>query len=127
MDKEKRNWLIIIGVIEAVVIVFCLTISIIVLATNTTQDQTNLAQNGHFIGTLQNTPILFFCCFVLPLFIIFVVDGIYLIFFATKKESVLSDKERDAIQEEARRQAREEVLKQLKEQQKPASEEKPKK
>jgi uncharacterized membrane protein len=126
MDKEKRNWLIAIGVIEAAVIVFCLTISIIVLVTNTNQTTTNTEQNGAFIGTLQNSPVLFFCAFVLPLFLIFVVDGIYLIFFATKKESVLSDKERDDIQEEARRQAREEVLKQLREQ-KAASEEKEKK
>ncbi len=127
MDKEKRNWLIVIGIVEAAIIVFCLTISIIVLATNTGADQTNLSKNGPFIGTLQNTPTLFFCAFVLPLFLIFVVDGIYLIVFATKKESTLSDEERNAIQEEARRQAREEVLKQLKDQQKPTSEDKEKK
>ena len=70
----------------------------------------NLQKNGVFIGTLQNNNILFFCSIVLPLFIIFLVDAIYLIFYATKKESAITDKERESIEDEARKQARAELL-----------------
>jgi len=113
MDKNTKKILLIVGIIEVVVLIFCLTISIIVLATITDGYQTNLSQNGLFIGTLQNTPVLFFCTIVLPLFVIFVVDGVYLIVYATKKQSMVTQEEKDAIQEEARRQAREEVMKEL--------------
>jgi uncharacterized membrane protein len=126
MEKGKRSWLITIGIVEAAVIIFCLVVSIIVLVTNTEANQTNLDKNGVFIGSLQNNPTLFFCCFVLPLFIIFVADGVYLIFYVTKKESVISDEEKEAIAAEARRQAREEVMKALqgKEADKPKDEKK---
>lgn len=110
--KEKRNLLIGIGVIEAVLIIFCLVVSIIVLAT---LKDTNLANeaNGPFISYLQNHPTVFFCAFVLPLFIILVVDGIYLIYLGVHKQGVLSDDEMDKIKEEAKKQAREEVLKEI--------------
>lgn len=113
MDKQTKKTLLIVGIVEAIVLIFCLTISIIVLSTITEAAQTNLEKNGLFIGTLQNTPVLFFCTIVLPLFVIFVVDGVYLVVYSTKKQSMVSQEEKDAIQEEARRQAREEVLKEL--------------
>ena len=52
---------------------------------------------------------------VLPPIALFIVDGIYLILYATKKESVLSKEEKEAITEEAKRQAKEEILKELRE------------
>ncbi len=107
--------LIIVGAIELAILIFCLTISIIVLVTITDNQATNLSKNGQFIGTLQNTPVLFFCTIVLPLFIILVVDGVYLIVYSTRRQSALGNKEKEAIQEEAKRQAREELLKQLRE------------
>ncbi len=125
MNKKQRTWLIVIGGLEVAIILFSLVVSILVLVTSTGADQTNLAKNGPFIGYLQNTPTTFFLAFVLPLFIIFIGDGIYLIYYSTKKESALTDKERDAIQEAARQEAREEVLKEL-HQQKGAPKDKPK-
>lgn len=113
MSKKKKQTLIIVGCIEAAILIFCLVISILVLTTITISTELNLSQNGPFIGTLQNNSVLFFCTICVPLFIIFIVDGVYLIFYAQKKESAVSDEERDAIAEEAKRQAREEVMKEL--------------
>jgi uncharacterized membrane protein len=81
-----------------------------------------LTENGQFIGTLQNNPTLFLLTIVLPVFIIFAVDGVYLIVYANKKESVIGDEEKAAIEEEAKRQAREEVLKELQAEQKKSEE-----
>lgn len=113
MDSKKKRTLLIVGIVEAVIIVFCLVISILVMVTNGTTPQANLIKNGQFIGTLQNNPTLFFCTIVLPLFVIFIVDGVYLIVYATKKESSLSDDERKAIEEQAKKEARQEVLKEF--------------
>jgi hypothetical protein len=115
MDNSKKRTLIIIGIIETIILIFCLVVSIIVWVTfigpDTQNYQTlNLQKNGAFIGTLQNNNVLFFCSIVLPLFIIFLVDAIYLIFYATKKESAITDKERESIEDEARKQARAELL-----------------
>lgn len=114
MDKDKKKTLLIIGAVEAVILVFCLTVSIIVLVTlSKATSHDYVGQNGIFIGTLQNNPALFFCTIVLPLFLIFIADGIYLIYYSAKKQSALSDKEHEAIVEEAKRQAREEVAKEM--------------
>lgn len=127
MDNSKKKTLIIVGIVEAIILVFCLTVSIIVLVTICSLGDAfmlehhlydvfsaNLQKNGQFIGTLQNNSTLFFCTIVLPLFIIFVVDGVYLIVYAMKKQSSLSDKEIVDIREEAKKQAREEVLAEMK-------------
>jgi uncharacterized membrane protein len=114
MDNKKKRMFLIIGIVEVVVLIFCLVISILVLHNLSNDDkQANLDNNGVFIGTLQNNPTLFLLTIVLPVFIIFVVDGVYLIVYANKKESVIGDEEKAAIEEEAKRQAREEVLKEL--------------
>ena len=84
----------------------------------------NLDLNGPFIGTLQNNSILFALTIVLPLFLIFVVDGVYLIMYATKRESMLSDEEKKDLLEEAKRQAREEALAEIRNQAKKKEEEK---
>lgn len=110
MSKNKKIILGIVSLLELAVIVFCLIISIKVMTTISENANSNIINNGEFIGGLQNNPVLFFCSIVLPLFLIFVVDGVYLIVYAVKKESKLTEKERDAISEEAKRQAREEVL-----------------
>ncbi|MBO4737405.1 MAG: hypothetical protein J5627_03085, partial [Bacilli bacterium] len=86
--------------------------------------QKNLDLNGPFIGTLQNNSILFALTIVLPLFLIFVVDGGYLIMYATKRESMLSDQEKNDLLEEAKRQAREEALAEIRNQSKKSEEEK---
>jgi len=114
MDNKKKRLFIIIGVVEVAVLIFCLIISIFVLHNLSNDDkQANLDNNGQFIGTLQNNPTLFLLTIVLPVFIIFAVDGVYLIVYANKKESVIGDEEKAAIEEEAKRQARAEVLKEL--------------
>jgi len=110
MSKKKKIILALVVALELAIIVFCLVISIRVMTTITDNANTNLSRNGQFIGSLQNNPVIFFCSIVLPLFVIFVIDGAYLIVYAVKRESKLTDKERSAISEEAKRQAREEVL-----------------
>jgi hypothetical protein len=45
--------------------------------------------------------------------VIFLADGAYLIVYANKKASLLSDNEKKTIEDEAKRQAREEVLKEM--------------
>ncbi len=114
--KLSKRTLIIAVAIEVVVIVFCLVVSILVMTTidpNGNQSA-NIAKNGEMIGTLQNNPVLFALTIVLPLFIVFVVDGIYLIMYATQRESMLNDQEKAELLEEAKRQAREEALAELK-------------
>ena len=116
MDKKKRNILIIVGAIEIAIILFSLIVSIMVITAGNTGDPiTNEKVHGPFIGWLLNHYIWYFVLFVLPLLIIFVVDGVYLIMFANKKESSLSQSDKDAIAEEAKRQAKEEVLRELRE------------
>lgn len=118
MDKKTKQTLLIVGIIEAVVLIFCLIVAIITLATMPSNADIAVkgnceAINGPFIGYLQDHSVLFFCTICLPCFIILVVDGVYLIIYATKKQSNVTDTERAAIEEEAKRQAREEVMKEL--------------
>lgn len=116
MDKKKRTILIIVGAIEIAIILFSLIVSIMVItAGNAGTPEANLRLHGPFIGWLLNHYIWYFVLFVLPLLIIFVVDGVYLIMFANKKESSLSAEDKEAIAEEAKRQAKEEVLRELRE------------
>jgi uncharacterized membrane protein len=116
MDKKTKKTLIIVGAIEAVILIFCLTVSIIVLATwreSTTADR-RIAANGPFIGWLQNNPTWFFVLIVLPVFVIFLVDAVYLIVYSSKKPSALTDEEREAIQAQAREEARKELEAEMK-------------
>ena len=115
MDKKKKITLIAVGAVELAIIIFCLVISIMVLASGYNGKPSSISDQPALIQWLcqkENSP-WFFVLFVLPVIIIFIVDGVYLILYATKRESVLSDSERDAIAEEAKRQAKEEILKEL--------------
>lgn len=125
MDKKQKKILLIAGVIEAVILIFCLTISIIVLATwvqNASEAQ-RVAKNGAFIAWFQNNPTPFFLTIVLPVFIIFLVDAVYLIVYSSKKPSALTTEDREAVLA----QAREEVRKEMEEEAKanPAKDDKP--
>jgi len=125
MDKKQRNTIIIAGIVEAIIIVFCMTVSILVLSTfdSNLTAQEILAKNGPFIGGLQTNNTIFLITIVLPLFVILALDIIYLIIYATKRESALSDKERDAIEAQAKEEARQEVLREMEEEAKKATEE----
>ena len=112
--KLSKRTLIIAAAIEVVIITFCLVVSIIVMTTIDPMGSNNIVNNGPFIGNLQDNPLLFALAIVLPLFIIFVVDGVYLIMYATQKESMLNEQEKAELLEEAKRQAREEALAELK-------------
>jgi uncharacterized membrane protein len=116
MDKKTKKTLIIVGAIEAVILIFCLTVSIIVLSTWSSKMEaaTRLELNGPFIGWLQNNPTWFFVLIVLPVFIIFLVDAVYLIVYSSKKPSALTDEEREAIQAQAREEARKELEAEMK-------------
>ena len=119
MDRKKKITLAAIGAVEAAIIVFGLVVSIIVIATYISPEESgdyltqNVAQNGPFIGWLQNNPTPFFLLIVLPLLIILAADIVYLVYFALKRESKLSDKERDQIAAKAKEEARAELLKEL--------------
>lgn len=125
MDKKQRNTIIIAGIVEAIIIIFCMTVSILVLSTfdSNLTAQEILAKNGPFIGGLQTNNTIFLITIVLPLFVILALDIIYLIIYATKRESALSDKERDAIEAQAKEEARQEVLREMEEEAKKATEE----
>ena len=121
MDKKKKIGLIVAGSVELVLVVFCLVVSILVMtnlhtAENMTPDaahQLNLDQNGPFIGWLQNNPNLFFLIIVAPLLAILVVDVVYIVMYAIKKESNLSDKEKKLLEEQAKKEAKEELRKEI--------------
>ena len=81
--KLSKRTLIIAAAIEVVIVTFCLIVSILVMTTRDPMGEQNIAKNGAFIGTLQDNPKIFARAIVLPLFIIFVIDGIYLIMYAT--------------------------------------------
>jgi uncharacterized membrane protein len=111
MDKKQKRTLIIIGAIEAVILIFCLVISIMVLTTwiSNASAQTRIDKNGAFIGGLQNNPTIFMVAICLPVFIIFIVDAVYLIVYAYKKPSALSDSERAEIEKRAKEEAKAEI------------------
>ena len=119
MDKAQKRKLIIIGAIEAAIVVFALVVSILVVTTFHKPDEYDAynknMQNGAMIGFFQNNPTAFFLIIVLPLFLILALDVIYLIVYATRRESSLTEKERAAIEEQARKEAREEVLREMQE------------
>lgn len=123
MDTKKKRTLIIVGIIEAIILVFSLVVSIITLTNQvdpnnlpagfTDANAARIAKSGPFIGALQNSSVLFFCVVVLPLLIIFLVDLIYLILYASKRQSSIGDAEKAAIEEQARKEAREELMKEM--------------
>ena len=120
MDKKTKIKLIVAGAVELAIVIFCMTISIWVMATITDANlpnhaELNIQNNGPFIGWFQNHSTEFFLIIVLPLFILLAIDVIYLIVFATKRESNLSATERSAIEEQAKKEAREEVLREMEE------------
>lgn len=118
MDKKSKIRLIVAGAVELIIVVFCLVVSIMVMSTITDPNlpnhaELNIQNNGAFIGWFQNNSTPFFLIIVLPLFVLLALDVIYLIVFATKRESSLSASERHAIEEQAKREAREEVLREM--------------
>ena len=117
MDKSTKRKLIIIGAIEAAIVIFCLVVSILVITTiadpNDPDHVAKNMENGPLIGWFQNNSTPFFLCIVLPLFVLLAVDVIYLIVYATKRESSLSEAERQSIEEQARAEARAEVLREM--------------
>lgn len=117
MNKQTKRNLIIAGAAELALIVFCLTVSIIVMNTiypadvygKVTAAELNLRHNGPMIGWFQNNPTAFFLIIVLPLLIILVIDIIYLVFYAVKRESNISQEERALLEEQARQAAKDEL------------------
>ncbi len=124
MDKKKKIGLIIAGVAELAIVVFVIVTSILVTVTFHDPDVDanymahNLADNGPFIGWLQNNPTAFLFIVLIPIFIILALDIIYLVVVATKKHVDISDAEQAAIAEQAKKEARAELLKELQEEMK---------
>lgn len=121
MDKKKKIGLIIAGVTELAIVVFVIVTSILVTVTFNDPDVDpnymahNLANNGPFIGWLQNNPTAFLFIVLIPIFVILALDIIYLVVVATKKHVDISDAEQAAIVEQAKKEAKAELLKELQE------------
>ena len=119
MKKDTKLKLIIAGALEAIVIVFCIVVSIIIAATypkdalNEAQFATKIAENGPFIGWFQQDRTRIFLVLILPMLILLAADIVYLVIFATKRESNLSEAEEEAIEERAKKEAREELMREL--------------
>ena len=123
MDKKQKLTLVVAGAIELAVIIFCMVVAIMVLTSGYSSASDNekyVWYDNHpdMIGWMCTHRTGFFLICVLPPIALFVVDGIYLILYATKKESLLSKEEKEAITEEAKRQAKEEILKELRSEEK---------
>ena len=113
MDKNKKI-LLIAGIVEAIFLIFALVVSIIVWTTiaPTTIDgrqlteaeweAENLARNGAFIAFFQNNRTAFFCIICVPIFVIVAVDFVYFAVIANKKESVLTEEQKEEIKRKAR-------------------------
>ena len=120
MDKKQKLTLAAIGVAELAIIVFCMVCAILVLTSGFSGASEGDKITWEFyhpgmIGWMCTHRVGFFLICVLPPIALFIVDGIYLILYATRKESVLSKEEKDAIADEAKRQAKAEILKELRE------------
>ena len=117
MDKKTKRLLLIGGIVEGIIVIFSLVVSIMVMTSFDAEllPEQLIEKNGPFIGGLQANNTLFLVTIVLPLFVILALDVIYLIIYATKRESALSDKERDAIEAAAKEEARLEVLREMEE------------
>ena len=121
MDKQKKTFLIG-GIIEGAILIFDLVVSILVWTTfvdpemyPTNWQEKNIEQNGAMIGFFQNNTTAFFCIICIPIFAIIALDFVYFAIVASKKESMLTEAQLEAIQKKARAQAEAEVLKELEE------------
>lgn len=120
MDKQKKI-MIIGGIIEALILIFCLIISIWVMTTAHSAEQFPIVaereaenlKNGAMIGFFQNQPIWFFICICVPVFVIVAIDLIYFAVAASKKESNLSDEQKEMIKKKAMEQARKEMMEEM--------------
>lgn len=125
MDKKTKK-LILIGAVQAAILIFALVVSIIVWTTVHNEQEAivagmklpdyNYKMNGAFIAFFQNHTTAFFLIIVLPIFLFIAADFVYLILTAYKKESKLSEDQLKAIKAKAEAEAREEVMKELLEQ-----------
>jgi hypothetical protein len=117
MDKKTKKTLIIVGAIEAVILIFCLTISIIVFEN---LESRTLALPNAFKKpvpllpgsrtTLRFSLLLLFFRFLSFSWLM----PLYLIVYSAKKPSALTDEEREAIQAQAREEARKELEAEMK-------------
>ena len=114
----KKILIIVAGILEALIVIFALVVSIIVFVTilPVGSAQTNVEANGYFIGTLQDNPVIFLVSILVPLIVIFVLDGLFLIYIAVISSkatstalSQLSEEEKRAILEEAKAEALAEI------------------
>ena len=134
MDKNKKI-ILIGGIVEGLILVFCLVVSILVLSrliqndgTMTNEDwiNANMNHSGPFIGTLQTNPPLFFCTICIPVFLMVAVDFVYFFIIANKRESNLSEAQLEAIKKKAEEEVRDEIMKEMLEEKKEEPKEEPK-
>ena len=125
MDKNKKI-ILIGGIIDGLILVFCLVVSILVLSQLVPHEglsdadwvQANIDKSGPFIGTLQTQPPLFFCTICIPVFLMVAVDFVYFFIIANKRESNLSEAQMEAIKKKAEEEVREEIMKEMLEEKK---------
>ena len=120
MDKNKKV-ILIGGIVEGLILVFCLVVSILVLTRLVSHEglsdqdwiNANMDKSGPFIGTLQTQPPLFFCTICIPVFLMVAVDFVYFFIIANKRESNLSEEQLEAIKKKAEEEVRDEIMKEM--------------
>ena len=129
MDKNKKT-LLIGGIAEAAVLIFVLVLSILVwttmedgskYATAQALADANFAKNGAFLAFFQNNTTYFFVIICVPVFLLIAVDFIYFAIVASRKESSLTEEQKEAIKKKAEAEVRAELMKEIEEEEKQAS------
>ena len=113
MDKAKLKKILYIClfVLDAAVIIFLFVVSIVMLATMPAKIDPNVPATG-FIDYLQKNTGVYLGCFVVPLFVLLIVNVLWLLFYVKKnnekKQVALND-----LSEEEKEKLRQELLKDL--------------
>ena len=121
MDKNKKI-LLIGGIAEGAILLFALVLSIIVwttvcngkdFASIADLHQANIDKNGPFIAFFQNNTTAFFCIVCIPIFVLVALDFVYFAIIASKRESVLSEEQLQAIKDQAKKEVQEEIMQEI--------------
>ena len=123
MKKNNKLKLIIGGAVEAAIVIFCIVVSIIVAVTypkgasNNAEFLTLIEQNrakyGDMIVWFQLDRTRILLVLILPMLVLLAIDIVYLVIFATRRESNLTEQEQAAIEAKAKEEVRAELMKEI--------------
>ncbi len=109
--KLKKILYICLFVLDAAIIIFLFVVSIIMLATMPAKIDPNVPADG-FIDYLQKNTGVYLGCFVVPLFVLLIVNVLWLLFYV-KKNNVKKQVALNDLSEEEKEKLRQELLKDL--------------